>query len=160
MIAIALACKPDLLLADEPTTALDVTIQAQVLDMIVKLRNEMDMSMIMITHDLGVVAEVCDYVAVIYAGEIVEYGTLAEIYHNPSHPYTKGLFGALPDINGRAERLQSISGMPPNPARLPEGCKFAPRCPYASDRCTSAPVSLTVISGEHSCRCMQYEEEK
>ena len=160
VIAIALACKPDLLLADEPTTALDVTIQAQVLDMIVKLRNEMDMSMIMITHDLGVVAEVCDYVAVIYAGEIVEYGTLAEIYHNPSHPYTKGLFGALPDINGRAERLQSISGMPPNPARLPEGCKFATRCPYASDRCTSAPVSLTVISGEHSCRCMQYEEEK
>lgn len=159
VIAIALSCRPTLLLADEPTTALDVTIQAQVLEMIVKLRDEMGMSMIMITHDLGVVAEVCDYVAVIYAGEVVEYGTLSEIYHDPTHPYTQGLFGALPDISVETERLHSIQGMPPDPSHLPEGCKFAPRCPYATDACRSGEVELMKIGGTHTCRCLRAKEE-
>lgn len=159
VIAIALSCRPTLLLADEPTTALDVTIQAQVLEMIVKLRDEIGMSMIMITHDLGVVAEVCDYVAVIYAGEVVEYGTLSEIYHDPTHPYTQGLFGALPDISVETERLHSIQGMPPDPSHLPEGCKFAPRCPYATDACRSGEVELMKIGGTHTCRCLRAKEE-
>lgn len=159
VIAIALSCSPTLLLADEPTTALDVTIQAQVLEMIVKLRDEMGMSMIMITHDLGVVAEVCDYVAVIYAGEVVEYGTLSEIYHNPSHPYTQGLFGALPDISVETERLHSIQGMPPDPSHLPEGCKFAPRCPYASDACRVGEITLNKLDGTHTYRCLRAKEE-
>ncbi|MBD5085699.1 MAG: ABC transporter ATP-binding protein [Clostridiales bacterium] len=159
VIAIALSCRPTLLLADEPTTALDVTIQAQVLEMIVKLRDEMGMSMIMITHDLGVVAEVCDYVAVVYAGEVVEYGTLSEIYHNPAHPYTQGLFGALPDISVETERLHSIQGMPPDPSHLPEGCKFAPRCPHATDACRSGEVGLENCGGTHTCRCLRAKEE-
>lgn len=160
VIAIALSCKPELLLADEPTTALDVTIQAQVLDMIVKLKNEMNMAMIMITHDLGVVAEVCDYVAVIYAGEVVEYGTLGEIYHNPSHPYTQGLFGALPDLHSEVERLHSIEGMPPDPSDLPRGCSFAPRCPHASQACSEGIIEQQHLGGTHFCRCIRNKEAK
>ena len=155
IIAMALACSPDLLLADEPTTALDVTIQAQVLDIIKTLQQRLQTAMIMITHDLGIVAEVCDEVAVIYAGEIVEYGSKEEIFDHPSHPYTIGLFGSLPDINSDVERLSPIAGMPPDPGNLPEGCSFSPRCPYASDKCRKGDVKLINIGGTHTCRCIR-----
>ena len=124
VIAIALACNPKLLIADEPTTALDVTIQAQVLEMIYKLKSENNTSMILITHDLGVVAQNCDYVAIIYAGEVVEYGTLREIYKDTKHPYTEGLFGSIPSLTSDVKRLQAIDGMMPDPTKLPEGCVF------------------------------------
>ena len=142
VIAMALACSPKLLLADEPTTALDVTIQAQVLDMINELKKELNTAMIMITHDLGVVAEVCDDVAVIYAGEIIEQGTKEHIFDNPCHPYTQGLFGALPDLSKDVERLSPIMGMPADPTNLPEGCKFHPRCPHATEACRCGKVEL------------------
>ena len=128
VIAIALSCNPELLLADEPTTALDVTIQAQVLDLIVKLKKEKQTSMILITHDLGIVAEVCDKVAIMYAGEIVEYGSLEQIYNHTCHPYTKGLFGSIPDLDSHVKRLSPIPGLMPDPAALPKGCSFCPRC--------------------------------
>src|SRR5512136_274820 len=131
VIAIALACSPELLLADEPTTALDVTIQAQVLEMIAKLKKDLNTSMIMISHNLGVVAEVCDDLAVIYAGEVVEIGSKEAIFDRPSHPYTLGLFGAVPTLAEEKERLNPISGLPPDPSHLPAGCHFGPRCPYA-----------------------------
>ena len=127
VIAIALACNPKLLIADEPTTALDVTIQAQVLEMIYKLKSENNTSMILITHDLGVVAQNCDYVAIIYAGEVVEYGTLREIYKDTKHPYTEGLFGSIPSLTSDVKRLQAIDGMMPDPTKLPEGCVFCER---------------------------------
>lgn len=158
VIAMALSCNPDLLLADEPTTALDVTIQAQVLDIIKNLQKEFETSMIMITHDLGIVAEVCDNVAVVYAGQIVEYGSREEIFDNPTHPYTIGLFGSLPDINSDVERLSPIMGMPPDPANLPSGCAFSPRCPYADEKCKAAPVQLDTINGTHSCRCIHWRK--
>lgn len=129
VIAIALACQPDLLLADEPTTALDVTIQAQVLKMIMELKEKNNTSMILITHDLGVVANTCDEVAIVYAGEIVEYGTKYEIFDHPTHPYTIGLFGAIPDLNSDEEWLHPVDGLPPDPTDLPRGCAFHPRCP-------------------------------
>ena len=154
VIAMALSCSPDLLLADEPTTALDVTIQAQVLDIIRSLQKEFATSMIMITHDLGIVAENCDNVAVVYAGEVVEYGSREEIFDNPLHPYTIGLFGSLPDINSDVERLSPIAGMPPDAANLPSGCAFAPRCPYADEKCKSVPVGLERMEGTHCCRCI------
>lgn len=160
VIAMALSCSPDLLLADEPTTALDVTIQAQVLDIIKNLQKELETSMIMITHDLGIVAEVCDNVAVIYAGQVVEYGSREEIFDHPGHPYTIGLFGSLPDINSDVERLSPIMGMPPDPANLPSGCAFSPRCPYADEKCKSAAVELSLIEGTHSCRCFRWREEE
>ena len=131
VIAMALACNPKLLIADEPTTALDVTIQAQVLELMKDLKEKYDTSMIMITHDLGIVSEVCDKVAIIYAGEVVEYGSLEHIYRNPQHPYTNGLFGSLPDISKDVEFLSPIEGLMPDPAALPAGCKFNPRCKYA-----------------------------
>ena len=155
VIAMALACSPDLLLADEPTTALDVTIQAQVLDIIKNLQQELNTAMIMITHDLGIVAEVCDNVAVVYAGEVVEYGSREEIFDHPWHPYTVGLFGSLPDINSDVERLSPIAGMPPDPSNLPEGCAFAPRCPYAAAECRKAAVELKSLGGTHICRCIR-----
>jgi len=154
VIAMALACRPELLLADEPTTALDVTIQAQVLDMIYKLKHDCNTSMILITHDFGVVAEMCDDVAVIYAGEIIEYGSKEDIFDKPAHPYTLGLFGAIPDINSDARRLNPIPGMPPDPSNLPEGCYFNPRCLHASDLCRRKKVSLREISPGHFCRCI------
>ena len=155
VIAMALACSPDLLLADEPTTALDVTIQAQVLDIIKNLQTRLNTAMIMITHDLGIVAEVCDNVAVVYAGEIVEYGSKREIFKNPSHPYTVGLFGSLPDVNADTERLSPIAGMPPDPSNLPQGCAFSPRCPYATKECQKAKVSMKNLGGTHQCRCIR-----
>lgn len=153
VIAMALACNPDLLLADEPTTALDVTIQAQVLEMINQLKTDYNTAMIMITHDLGVVAEVCDDVAVIYAGEVIEYGTKEEVFDRPSHPYTKGLFGALPDLNSDVKRLSPIEGLPPDPSALPEGCNFAPRCAYASDKCRKGNIENEDLGNGHMCRC-------
>lgn len=154
VIAMALACSPDLLLADEPTTALDVTIQAQVLDIIKTLQQKLNTAMIMITHDLGIVAEVCDDVAVIYAGEVVEYGSKEEIFDHPSHPYTIGLFGSLPDIHAEVERLSPIAGMPPDPGNPLPGCAFSPRCPHASEACRKEPVELANLGGTHTCRCI------
>ncbi len=154
IIAMALACKPDLLLADEPTTALDVTIQAQVLELIKNLKVEQQTSMILITHDLGVVAGLCDYVGVVYAGEIIEYGTLEDIFDHPTHPYTIGLFGALPSMGKRVKRLSPIHGLPPDPSKLPEGCSFSPRCPRATEACKKAPVEMRNLGGTHECRCI------
>lgn len=153
VIAIALACNPELLLADEPTTALDVTIQAQVLEMIQDLQKKLNTSMILITHDLGVVAENCDNVAVVYAGEIVEIGSKEDIFLNPKHPYTLGLFGSLPSMSGDVERLTPIPGMPPNPAELPEGCYFSPRCKNASEKCCKCSAPFVEITPNHSVRC-------
>lgn len=160
VIAIALACSPNLLLADEPTTALDVTIQAQVLNMIKQLNQKKDTSMILITHDLGVVAGMCDYVAVVYAGQIIEYGTKREIFKNSMHPYTKGLFAALPDIHSNVERLTPIKGVPPEPSNLPKGCFFAPRCPYADEACTKGTIDMKQLKGEHCCRCLHVNEKE
>ena len=154
VIAIALACSPDLLLADEPTTALDVTIQAQMLDLMRDLHEQKGTTTILITHDLGVVAEMCDAVAVVYAGEIVEYGTLEQIFTNAKHPYTVGLFGAVPSLEDDAERLSPIHGLPPDPTALPEGCKFHPRCPYATDACRSGEIASIDIGGGHLCKCL------
>lgn len=158
VIAMALACSPELLLADEPTTALDVTIQAQVLDMINELKEKFGTSMVMITHDLGVVAEVCDSVAVIYAGEVMEYGTKEQIFDHPLYPYTKGLFGSLPDLNSDVRRLSPIEGLPPNPTDLPKGCAFNPRCPHATDACRREPVPLVDVGEGHMCRCLRHKE--
>ncbi len=159
VIAIALACNPELLLADEPTTALDVTIQAQVLELIGELKKNLNMSMIMITHDLGVVAETCDDVAIVYAGEIIESGNIRQIFKNPKHPYTNGLFGALPNMNLNVKRLSPIVGLPPDPSNLPEGCSFAPRCPYASDECRSGSIELKELEKGHFCRCIKTGRE-
>ena len=157
IIAIALACTPDLLLADEPTTALDVTIQAQVLKLIEELRNKYNMAMLLITHDMGVVAQTCDEVAVIYAGDIVEYGTKEQIFDHPTHPYTIGLFGAIPSMNSDEEWLHPIDGLPPDPSNLPAGCAFSPRCPYVSDECTQSKVALYKTEDGHDCRCCHIE---
>ena len=159
VIALALACNPELLIADEPTTALDVTIQAQVLELIKNLRTERGTSMILITHDLGVVAEVCDNVAVIYAGEIIEYGKKEDIFNHAVHPYTKGLFSALPDMNRHSKRLSSITGLPPDPTDLPNGCKFHPRCPYATPECCDKEIGLNEITPGHLVRCVKMEKE-
>lgn len=153
VIAIALACDPALLLADEPTTALDVTIQAQVLDMIRELKRKLGTSLILITHDLGVVGEMCDEVAVVYAGEIIESGTKWDIFDHPSHPYTVGLFRALPDISKKTDRLNPIDGLPPDPSALPEGCSFHPRCPYANENCRQGEIPMVEVSAGHFCKC-------
>ena len=156
VIAIALACSPKLLIADEPTTALDVTIQAQVLELMRKLKETYNTSMILITHDLGVVAKICDKVAVVYAGEIIETGTLKEIYTDKRHPYTIGLFDSLPDIENDASTLKVIQGSVPDPSDLPDGCKFHPRCPYATGACKTGRVPLTLLEGTHMVRCNRY----
>ena len=156
VIAIALACNPKLLIADEPTTALDVTIQAQVLEMIYKLKSENNTSMILITHDLGVVAQNCDYVAIIYAGEVVEYGTLREIYKDTKHPYTEGLFGSIPSLTSDVKRLQAIDGMMPDPTKLPEGCVFCERCKYAGPECCKTHPGMVTVGGTHQVRCIRY----
>jgi len=153
VIAIALACEPKLLLADEPTTALDVTIQAQVIKMMVELRKQYDMTVVFITHDLGVVAEICNKVSIMYAGEIVEYGSLHDIFKNAGHPYTKGLFGSLPSGGKAKERLEPIKGLTPNPVDLPSGCKFHPRCPNAVAECREASPAPFEVSSGHVIRC-------
>jgi peptide/nickel transport system ATP-binding protein len=158
VIAIALACGPGLLIADEPTTALDVTIQAQVLKLINDLREQSRMSMLMITHDLGIVAEVCDTVAIMYAGRIAEYGTLEDIFDHKRHPYTKGLFDSLPDIGNRRAELKPIRGLIPDPVSLPPGCAFHPRCDYVKPECSRQLPAGTRISDTHSVQCHLYND--
>ena len=157
-IAMALAANPQLIIADEPTTALDVTIQAQVLDLIRNLRDEFQTAMILITHDLGIVADVCDKVAIMYAGEIVEFGTLDEIFRQPSHPYTIGLFNAIPKLHEKIHRLQPIKGLMPDPSDLPIGCSFSPRCNYATDICGLQKPQYEVMNENHTISCLRYRE--
>ena len=156
MIAIALACNPKLLIADEPTTALDVTIQSQVLDLMKELIKKLDMSMIMITHDLGIVAEVCDEVMVMYAGRIIEQGSVRNVFKNTLHPYTEGLFNSLPSIHNEKERLKPIPGLMPDPLELPLGCAFAPRCSYADERCNKGIPEIRNYD-THSVACYAYD---
>jgi len=153
MIAMALVCKQEILIADEPTTALDVTIQAQILDLMNQLKKETGTSILFITHDLGVVAEVCDDVAVMYCGRVVERGDVKTIFANPSHPYTKGLLGSIPRLGDAGKELKSIPGNVPNPKYMPKGCKFAPRCPYASEKCREAEPGFFQIEEGHISRC-------
>ena len=160
VIAIALACDPKLLIADEPTTALDVTIQAQVLVMIKELQRELGTSMLLITHDLGVVAGTCDSVAVMYAGEIVEYGSLEDIFDHTAHPYTIGLMDSIPSLDQDVERLKPIPGLMPDPTDLPEGCSFSPRCPRACDICRKQSPPNAEIAPGHFVRCHRPETEK
>ncbi len=160
VIAIALACRPSLLIADEPTTALDVTIQAQVLEIISKLRKELNMAMLLITHDLGVVAQNCDNVAIIYAGEIVEYGSTNDIFKRRCHPYSVGLFDSIPKLNENVTRLKPIKGLMPDPTELAEGCSFFERCQYATAKCENERPETKKISDTHSVRCFRWEEVK
>ncbi|WDV46288.1 ABC transporter ATP-binding protein [Clostridiaceae bacterium M8S5] len=157
IIAIALACNPHLLLADEPTTALDVTIQAQVLDMMRQLKAQFNTSVLFITHDLGVVAEICDKVAIMYAGEIIEFGTLEDIFENTKHPYTIGLFNSIPKIDEDVKVLQPIEGNIADPMNLPSGCRFHPRCNHASKKCKEQLPKSTSIGDEHIVKCFLYE---
>ncbi len=158
VIAMALACEPELLIADEPTTALDVTIQAQVLLMMRDLRDRLGTSMIMITHDLGVVAQTCDTVAVMYAGEIIEQGTLDDIFRGDRHhPYTVGLFGSIPSLRGKSRRLSPIAGLMPDPTNLPDGCRFWPRCPHCMEKCKTAHPDV-YADGTHQVCCHLYTE--
>ena len=158
IIAIALVLNPKILLADEPTTALDVTIQAQVLDTIQALRKKLDMSMILITHDLGIVAQTCEQVAIIYGGEVVEYADVFTIFENRMHPYTQGLFNSIPKLNEDVNRLVPIEGLMPDPTNLPTGCKFCTRCQYATDRCREeAPCQREVEPG-HYVVCHLFDE--
>ena len=157
VIAIALACNPKLLIADEPTTALDVTIQAQVIKMMRNLQKELNSAVILITHDLGVVANFCSKVAIVYAGEIVEYGTLEHIFNHVQHPYTKGLFDSLPSLDRDVHRLHPIDGLMPDPSNLPEGCKFHPRCPWATPECSQREPALSEIEPGHLVRCLLAE---
>ena len=153
VIAMALACSPKLLLADEPTTALDVTIQAQVLDMMKELKSDLNTAMVLITHDLGIVAENCDKVAVMYAGQIVELGSLEDIFARPGHPYTQGLFDSLPSLEVEARRLKPIPGLMPDPTQLPPGCSFYPRCPLADSGCGTQAPALREVGPGHYVRC-------
>jgi peptide/nickel transport system ATP-binding protein len=153
MIAMALALNPDLLIADEPTTALDVTVQAQILDLIDKLKHEFNAAVIIITHDLGVVAEHCDNINVMYAGKIVEAGRTEDIYYRPHHPYTWGLLGSIPRLTDDTDRLQPIKGLPPSLINLPSGCAFRPRCPYAFSRCVTDVPELIPTDGFHADAC-------
>lgn len=163
MIAMALACDPELLIADEPTTALDVTIQAQILELIDKLRQTRKLAVLLITHDLGVVAEVADRVCVMYTGKIIEESGVDEIFAEPKHPYTQGLLRSVPKLSGpdieKAERLQTIEGVVPDPTNLPEGCHFAPRCPYRMERCTKGEIPLYQLKNDVTVRCVLYDEE-
>ena len=154
VIAMALSCNPKLLIADEPTTALDVTIQAQVLELMKKLKAEYRMSMIMITHDLGVVAEVCDKVAVLYAGNIVEYGAMEDVFDDPRHPYTRALFDATPTLDGEKHKLNIIKGFSPDPIHLPEGCAFHPRCKEVCDKCSAVMPEMVEVAPGHLVRCV------
>lgn len=156
MIAIALACNPALLIADEPTTALDVTIQAQILDLMKGLQRDFGLTIMLITHDLGVVAETCDKVAVMYAGKIVEYADVKTLFREPKHPYTRGLLNSLPLLVGEQEELNVIPGTVPNPLEVPGGCRFAPRCPHASALCQQEEPNLTPLSDENTVRCWMH----
>ena len=160
IIAIALACNPKLLIADEPTTALDVTIQAQVLEMMRDLKEKYGTAMILITHDLGVVAEVCNNVAIMYAGQIVESGTLDDIYSDPQHPYTIGLFRSIPDLTSKQRRLVIIPGIMPDPSNLPKGCNFCTRCQYATERCKQEKPPVAQLSKSHAVLCWRNAEQE
>ena len=157
-IAIALACNPALLIADEPTTALDVTIQAQVLELMKELKQEFASSMIMITHDLGIVAEICDKVAIMYAGSIVEFADVYSLYDNPKHPYTIGLLNSLPDIEKDMEKLMPIKGLMPDPTDLPSGCPFHPRCDSAMEKCSEQMPTSTETTPGHFVKCLLFVE--
>ena len=157
VIAIALACEPELLIADEPTTALDVTIQAQILDMMRSLQKKQGTSMILITHDLGVVAEMCDHCAVMYAGELVEYGTVEEIFDNPKHPYTKALIESIPKSGRPGEKLVTIPGAPPSLVKPIKGCAFAERCQYANENCKCQQPEMIQVGPGHECACFLSE---
>jgi len=156
VIAMALACNPMLLIADEPTTALDVTVQAQVLQLMRELKTEYDTAMILITHDLGIVADICDRVAIMYAGNIVEHAEKRELYKNPKHPYTTGLFNSLPDINKDTDSLKPIKGLMPDPRNLPPGCPFHPRCEEAKSECSSIAPPNVSVGGTHFVSCHKY----
>jgi len=160
MIAIALACDPQLLIADEPTTALDVTIQAQILDLMRDLKSQSGAAIILISHDLGVIGEICDEVAVMYAGEIVERAPAAALFERPQHPYTVGLLGSTPRLDQQADELAAIKGMVPDLAILPAGCRFAPRCPFADARCHSQRPPIVQLDGDHWSRCFYAPLEK
>ena len=155
MIAMALACDPRLLIADEPTTALDVTLQAQILELMRELKAESGAAIILITHDLGVVAEVCDEVAVMYAGEIVERAPVGELFDNPQHPYTIGLLASIPRLDRHVDKLATIEGSLPDMADVPQGCRFAARCPFAIDACVAAPPPIVTIGASHWSRCLR-----
>ena len=159
MIAMALACQPELLIADEPTTALDVTIQAQVLDLMRDLQKELGTSIAFITHDLGVVSEMCDRVIVLYCGEVVEEAVAEDLFENPKHPYTEGLLGTLPKF-GQSGRLETIPGVVPPAGKFPAGCVFAPRCKYATEKCHAQKPGLCDLGSGHKVRCFRYEQEE
>ena len=156
MIAMAIACNPKLLIADEPTTALDVTIQAQILELMMKLQDELNMSVVIITHDLGVVGEICDRVLVMYAGQIIESGSVDDLLNDPKHPYTHGLLQSVPKLGPTVkERMEPIHGVPPNLVALPPGCRFAPRCSKKFDKCNDEPI-LKDVGQNHECACWLY----
>ena len=157
MIAMALACEPDILIADEPTTALDVTIQAQILDLMKSLQKELGMAIILITHDLGIVAQTCEQVAIIYGGEVVEYADVFTIFENRTHPYTQGLFNSIPKLNEDVNRLVPIEGLMPDPTNLPTGCKFCTRCQHATDRCREEHPEMIDVGNGHLVRCFRAE---
>ena len=158
MIAMALSCNPTLLIADEPTTALDVTIQAQILELMRRLQEEYKMSIMMITHNLGVVSRMCDEVVVMYLGKIVEHASVRTLFHNPAHPYTEGLLNSIPKLGGRRTRLEPIKGVVPDPRFVPEGCSFRERCPVAMDICVQDPPVIQ-IEEHHSVRFWRYAEK-
>lgn len=160
VIAIALACNPDLLIADEPTTALDVTIQAQVLALMKQLKEQKRTSMLLITHDLGIVADTCDKVAIMYAGTIVEYADKRALFTNPRHPYTVGLFASIPDLDAEQEELQVIKGLMPDPTRLPPGCAFHPRCPQATPQCAQAVPPTVEVAPGHKVACRLFADQQ
>jgi peptide/nickel transport system ATP-binding protein len=159
MISLAMLCEPKLLIADEPTTALDVTIQAQILELMKRITDETNMSTVLITHDLGVVAEMCDRVVVMYAGQVVENADIRTLFNEPKHPYTQGLLDSLPTANDRKKELRSIKGSVPRPDELPKGCTFAPRCPKVFDKCLEERPPLFELENQ-SCRCWLYQEEE
>lgn len=156
-IAAAIACHPELLIADEPTTALDVTIQAQILELMAELQKKEKTSLLMITHNLGIISELCQRVAVMYAGRIIEYGTVREVFLHPAHPYTKGLLAALPNLDARQERLNAIPGLIADPQNLPTGCAFHPRCEHCSERCSESCPEMVECGPEHFVACFHEE---
>ncbi len=158
MIAMALSCRPSILIADEPTTALDVTIQAQILDLMKELQEEYGMALIMITHDMGVIAEIADRVAVMYAGHIVEYGEVHEIFKKPRHPYTYGLLSSIPRLDVEQEKLKSIPGTVPDPLNFPTGCRFHPRCEFAEERCKEEEPEMVEVLPNHYSRCFFWKK--
>ncbi|MDO3679393.1 ABC transporter ATP-binding protein [Paenibacillus ehimensis] len=160
MIAMAMACGPEVLIADEPTTALDVTIQAQILDLMRELQEAQGTAVLLITHDLGVVAETCQRVVVMYAGQVVEETDVKTLFRQPKHPYTRGLLASLPQLAGEQHRLEPIPGSVPNPAEMPTGCRFAPRCAFRTDACDTVPPQLTEVEAGHKCRCLLVQEGK